>query len=65
MIFCNTKADMQLTVISRMSVFIKNAIMATITTTILPTQWCISSGNYSLCQHAQTMMPLFLEGLCR
>lgn len=27
--------------------------------------WCISSGNYSLCQHAQTMMPLFLEGLCK
>ena len=28
-------------------------------------EWCISSGNYSLCQHAQMMMPLFLEGLCR
>ena len=27
-------------------------------------EWCISSGNYSLCQHAQMMMPLFLEGLC-
>ena len=25
--------------------------------------WCISSGSYSLCQQAQTMMPLFLEGL--
>ena len=24
---------------------------------------CISSGSYSLCQQAQTMMPLFLEGL--
>ena len=28
-------------------------------------EWCISGGNYSLCQHAQTIMPLFLEGLCR
>lgn len=27
--------------------------------------WCISSGSYSLCQQAQTMMPLFLEGLRR
>lgn len=27
--------------------------------------WCISSGNYSLCQHAQTIMPMFLEGLCK
>ena len=25
--------------------------------------WCISSGSYSLCQQAQVMMPLFLEGL--
>ncbi|MBR3784965.1 MAG: TetR/AcrR family transcriptional regulator [Firmicutes bacterium] len=25
--------------------------------------WCISSGSYSLCQQAQIMMPLFLEGL--
>ena len=25
--------------------------------------WCISSGSYSLCQQAQPMMPLFLEGL--
>ncbi len=28
-------------------------------------EWCISGGNYSLCQHAQMMMPLFLEGLCK
>ena len=28
-------------------------------------EWCISSGNNSQCQHAQMMMPLFLEGLCR
>jgi len=28
-------------------------------------EWCISSGNYSLCQHAQTVMPLFLEGLSK
>ena len=28
-------------------------------------EWCISGGNYSLCQHAQMIMPLFLEGLCR
>ena len=27
--------------------------------------WCISSGNYSLCQNAQTIMPMFLEGLCK
>lgn len=27
--------------------------------------WCISNGNHSLCQHAQTVMPLFLEGLCK
>ena len=27
--------------------------------------WCISSGNYSLCQHSQTIMPMFLEGLCK
>lgn len=28
-------------------------------------EWCISSGNYSLCQHSATIMPLFLEGLCK
>lgn len=27
--------------------------------------WCISSGNYSICQHSQTIMPMFLEGLCK
>ena len=27
--------------------------------------WCISSGNYSLCQHSQTIMPMFLDGLCK
>ena len=27
--------------------------------------WCIGGGNYSLCQYAQTMMPLFLGGLCK
>ena len=26
---------------------------------------CISSGNYSICQHSQTIMPMFLEGLCK
>ncbi len=26
-------------------------------------EWCISGGNYSLCQHSATMMALFLEGL--
>ena len=25
--------------------------------------WCISSGNYSLCQYAERMLPLFLMGL--
>lgn len=28
-------------------------------------EWCISSGNYSLCQHASMIMPLFLRGLCK
>lgn len=28
-------------------------------------EWCISSGNYSLCQHSATMMALFLEGLSK
>ena len=28
-------------------------------------EWCISGGNYSLCQHSATMMGLFLEGLSR
>jgi len=28
-------------------------------------EWCISNGNYSLCQHAASIMPLFLEGLCK
>lgn len=28
-------------------------------------EWCISSGNYSLCQHSANIMPLFLEGLCK
>ncbi len=27
--------------------------------------WCISSGNYSICQHAQTILPMLLEGLCK
>ena len=25
--------------------------------------WCISSGNYSLCQYSQKMLPLFLQGM--
>lgn len=25
--------------------------------------WCISSGNYSLCQYSEKMLPLFLSGL--
>lgn len=25
--------------------------------------WCISDGNYSICQYAEKMLPLFLEGL--
>lgn len=25
--------------------------------------WCISSGNYSICQYSKTMLPLFLKGL--
>lgn len=28
-------------------------------------EWCISGGNYSLCQHSATMMALFLKGLSR
>lgn len=27
--------------------------------------WCISSGNYSLCQYSAMMLPKFLEGLCK
>ena len=27
--------------------------------------WCISSGSYSLCQYAKTMMPMFLDGFCQ
>ena len=27
-------------------------------------EWCISGGNYSLCQHSATFMSLFLNGLC-
>lgn len=27
--------------------------------------WCICGGTYSLCQQGQTLMPLFLEGLCK
>ena len=26
--------------------------------------WCICNGNYSLCQYAATMMPMFLKGFC-
>ena len=26
--------------------------------------WCISDGNYSICQYSQKMLPLFLDGLC-
>lgn len=25
--------------------------------------WCISAGNYSLCQYSQKMLPLFINGL--
>ena len=25
--------------------------------------WCISSGNYSLCQYSEKMLPLFIKGL--
>ena len=25
--------------------------------------WCISSGNYSICQYSEKMLPLFLNGL--
>ncbi len=27
--------------------------------------WCISDGNYSICQYSGKMLPLFLDGLCR
>ena len=27
--------------------------------------WCLASGNYSLMQYSQQMLPMFLEGLCR
>ena len=27
--------------------------------------WCLSSGNYPLCQYSQQILPLFLKGLCR
>lgn len=27
--------------------------------------WCLASGNYSLTQYSQQILPLFLEGLCR
>ncbi|MBQ8934169.1 MAG: TetR/AcrR family transcriptional regulator [Lachnospiraceae bacterium] len=27
--------------------------------------WCISDGNYSLCQYSEKMLPLFLNGLSR
>ncbi|MBQ9960788.1 MAG: TetR/AcrR family transcriptional regulator [Firmicutes bacterium] len=27
--------------------------------------WCICNGNYSLCQYAATMMPMFLKGFCK
>lgn len=25
--------------------------------------WCISSGNYSICQYSQKMLPMFIDGL--
>ena len=27
--------------------------------------WCISSGNYSICQYSEKMLPLFIDGLTR
>ena len=27
--------------------------------------WCLSNGNYSICQYSQKMMPLFLAGLTK
>ncbi len=27
--------------------------------------WCISSGNYSICQYSQKMLPLFLSGMLK
>lgn len=27
--------------------------------------WCLCDGNYSFCKYAQTMLPLFLKGLCK
>lgn len=27
--------------------------------------WCISSGNYSICQYSKTMLPMFLSGLLK
>lgn len=26
--------------------------------------WCLSSGNYSLCQYSQQVLPMMLKGLC-
>lgn len=26
--------------------------------------WCLSSGNYSLCQYSQQILPLYLKSLC-
>lgn len=27
--------------------------------------WCVSGGNYSICQYSKTMLPLFLSGLLK
>ncbi|MDO4960416.1 MAG: TetR/AcrR family transcriptional regulator, partial [Eubacteriales bacterium] len=27
--------------------------------------WCISNGNYSICQYSEKMLPLFLKGLLK
>ena len=27
--------------------------------------WCISSGNYSICQYSKSMLPLFLSGMLK
>jgi AcrR family transcriptional regulator len=50
------RSDLSVTDITKAYAVYERAIMY---------DWCISSGNYSICQYSKKMLPLFLKGLMK
>ena len=53
---CQIVGDITVTDITKAYAVYERAIMY---------DWCICNGNYSICQYAKTMLPLFLSGMLK